>query len=155
MVLSTILEKYQMDKNILDGILKKYKAQPLGYGYIDIIVTRDNYKDFISDLVTIGYKIVSVSWWAWCEDKSRNAYELGGPIIVFSKGWFSEIPMDVDDFSFSADAAKERIIKEVINKIETKTISFSDQTVCFKESNWLTPAIWLDVPHNWRNKYST
>jgi hypothetical protein len=73
--------------------------------------------------------------------------------VFFYKGWFSEIPVEVDDFNFSADMTKENIIKEIIEKIETKTISFSEETVSFKESNWLTPAIWLDVPDDWRNKY--
>jgi hypothetical protein len=144
-----------MDKTKPDNILENHKEQPVGHGYIDIIVSRDNYKDFISDLVTNGYKIESVSWWEWCEKNKENEYGLGGPESIFYKGWFSEIPVNVDDFRFSADTTKENIIKEVLNKIETKTISFSDVTVTFKTSNWLTPAIWLDVPDDWRNKYST
>lgn len=143
-----------MDKTTLDNILEKHKAQPVGHGYIDIIVSRDNYKDFISVLVTTGYKIARVSWWEWCEGKQENNYGLGGPESVFYKAWFSEISVNVDDFDFSADTKKESIIKEVLNKIETKTISYSDETITFKESNWLTPAIWLDVPDDWRNKYS-
>jgi hypothetical protein len=143
-----------MDKRTLDNILEKHKAQPVGHGYIDIIVSRDNYKDFISDLVTTGYKIVSVSWWEWCEDKKENKYGLGGSESVFYKGWFSEIPVNVDDFSFSADMTKENIINDVLNKIESKSLSFSDETVRFKDNNWLTPAIWVDVPDDWRNKYS-
>ena len=143
-----------MDRNTLDDILEKQKAQPVGHGYIDIIVSRDNYMDFVSDLVTNDFKIKSVSWWEWRADKKQNEYGLGGPESIFYKGWFSEIPVDVDDFNFSVDTAKENIIKEIIEKIEKKTISFSNETVTFKESNWLTPAIWLDVPDDWRNKYS-
>ncbi len=143
-----------MDKTTLDNILEKHKAQPVGQGYVDIIVSRDNYKDFISDLVTSGYKIDSVSWWEWCVEKKENEYGLGGPESVFFKGWFSEIPVNADDFSFSAETTKESIIQEILTKIETKTISFSDDTVTFKASNWLTPAILLDVPEDWRNTYS-
>lgn len=72
-----------MDKTTLDKILEKHKAQPVGQGYIDIIVSRDNYKDFISDLVTSGHKIDSVSWREWCEDEKENEYGLGGPESVF------------------------------------------------------------------------
>lgn len=143
-----------MDKSTLDNILEKHKAQPVGHGYIDIIVSRDNYKDFISDLVTSGYKIDCVSWWEWCEDRKENEFGLGGPKSIFYKGWFSEIPVNVDNFNFSADTTKENIIHEILTKIETKIISFSGKTVTFKASNWLIPAIWLDVPDNWRNKYS-
>jgi hypothetical protein len=62
--------------------------------------------------------------------------------------------VDVDDFNFSADTTQESIIQEILKKIETKTISFFDETVTFNQNNWLTPAIWLDVPDDWRNKYS-
>jgi hypothetical protein len=143
-----------MDKLILDDIFEKHKAQPVGHGYIDIIISRDNYKDFVSELVTEGFKIKSVSWWEWCPDKKENEYGLGGPDSIFYNGWFSEIPVDVDDFNFSEDTTKENIIHEILKRIETKTISFSDETVTFNQSNWLTPAIWLDAPGDWRNKYS-
>lgn len=143
-----------MDKNILDDILEKHKAQPVGHGYIDIIVSRDNYKDFVFNLVTNGFKIESISWWEWCADKKENEYGLVGPESIFYKGWFSEIPVDVDDFKFLADTSQENVIKKILKKIDTKTISFSDKTVTFNRSNWLTPAIWLDVPDEWRNKYS-
>ena len=143
-----------MDKTTLDYILEKHKAQPVGHGYIDIIVSRGNYKDLVSDLVTNDFKIESISWWEWCPDKKENEYGLGGPESIFYNGWFSEIPVDVDHFNFLTDTTKEDIIQGILNKIETKTISFSDDTITFNQSNWLTPAIWLDVPDDWRNKYS-
>ena len=144
-----------MDKITLDDILEKHKAQPVGHGYIDIIVSRGNYQDFIADIVTNGFLIKSVSWWEWCADKSESEYGLGGPESVFYNGWFSEIPVDVDDFNFSTDTTSEKIISTILNKIDTKIISFSDETVVFNKSNSLTPAIWLDVPDTWRNKYCT
>jgi hypothetical protein len=142
-----------MDKKILDDLLEKHKAQPVGHGYIDIIVSRDNYKDFVSELVANDFKIESISWWEWCADKEEGKYGLGGPESVFYNGWFSEIPLNVDDFNFSADTSKEDVIQEILKSIETKTISFSNETVTFDQSNWLIPAIWLDVPDDWRNKY--
>jgi hypothetical protein len=124
----------------------------VGQGYIDIIISRDNYKDFVSALVKKGFKVKSVSWWEWCPDKKENEYGLGGPESIFYQGWFSEIPVDIDDFYFLTDASNDQIIEEIINKIETKTLSFSDETVTFSNTDWLTPAIWLDVPDDWRNK---
>ena len=142
-----------MDKTKLDEILDKHKAQPVGHGYIDIIVCRDNYKDFIIDIVNNGFKIESVSWWEWCADKKENEYGPGGPKSIYYNGWFSEIPTNVDDIIVSIGATNENIISEIVKRIETKTISFSDETVTFTKSKWLTPAIWLDVPDDWRNKY--
>lgn len=143
-----------MNKIILDNILDKHNAQPVGHGYIDIIIPRDNYREFVTELVINGFKIRSVSWWGLCEDKAESEYGLGGPKSFFSQGWFSEIPINIDDFNFSSDTTLEDVIKEIIIKIETKTISFSDEIVQFNNSNWLTPAIWLDVPKDWRNKYN-
>jgi hypothetical protein len=143
-----------MDKRTLDDILEKQKAQPVGHGYIDIIVSRNNYKDFVADLITNDFKIKSVSWWEWRADKKEDEYGLGGPESIFYNGSFSEIPVDVDDFNITTETTKENTINEIIEKIESKIISFSDEKVKFSESTWLTPAIWLDVPDDWRNKYS-
>jgi hypothetical protein len=143
-----------MDKSVLDNILEKHKAQPVGHGYIDIIVSRENYKDFVFDLVTHGFKIESISWWEWCANNTENNYGLGGPKSIFYEGWFSEIPVNVDDLNFPASADNNSIVKQILSAIENKTIPFSDETVKFSDSNWMTPAIWLDVPKDWRNKHS-
>jgi hypothetical protein len=72
-----------MDKNTLDDILEKQKAQPVGHCYIDIIVSRDNYKVFVSALVTNDFEIKSISWWEWCAARKENEHGLGGPESIF------------------------------------------------------------------------
>jgi hypothetical protein len=144
-----------MDKILLDNIIEKHKVQPVGWGYIDLLVSRDNYEAFISDLVINGFKIDSVSWWEWCEQKNENKYGLGGPESLFHDGWFAEIPVTVDEFDFLEESTSEHIIKVVLGKIEAKTISFSGEIAKFSNSKWMTPAIWLDVPNEWRNKHNT
>jgi hypothetical protein len=138
-----------MDKTKLDEIIEKHKAQPVGHGYIDIIVSRKNYKDFISDLVNYEYKVRGISWWEWCEKEKENEYGLGGPKSFYYDGWFSEIPIDIDDIVL--DEKTKNAVGQIVDKIEAKTISFRDETVTFKQNSWLTPAIWLDVPNDWRN----
>jgi len=142
-----------MDKERLDEIIEKHKAQPVGHGYIDIIVTRNNYKGFISDLVNNGYKIESISWWEWCPDESKCNYGVGGPKSNSYKGWFSELPIDVNDLNLPDDLIKDQIIFEIINAIETKTITYPDETLTFEHDKCLTPGFWLGVPDDWRNKY--
>ena len=143
-----------MDKIKLDEILVKHKAQPVGHGYIDIIVSRNNYRGFVTDLVSNSYKVENISWWEWCPDGEESEYGLGGPESNFYKGWFSELSIDVDDLKLSTDLNKDELIIEIINRIETKTIDFPNETVTFELNKWLTPALWLDVPDHWRNKYS-
>jgi hypothetical protein len=46
-----------MHKETLDKLLRLHKAQPVGNGYIDIIVKHETYKSFIVDLITYGFKI--------------------------------------------------------------------------------------------------
>lgn len=142
-----------MDKTKLDEILDKHKAQPVGNGYIDIIVGRDNYNDLVTDIINSGFKIKSISWWEWCPGKKVNEYGLGGPESIYYNGWFSELPIGLDEIIFSTAATNETIIKEIVNRIETKTISFLNETVAFNKNAWLTPAVWLDVPDEWRNQY--
>lgn len=142
-----------MTKIKLDEIIEKHKAQPVGHGYIDIIIARDNYQDFVSELVKNGYVIESISWWEWCPGEKESNYGLGGPKSIFYDGWFSEIPCDIDNLIFDKEAKAETIIQLIINNIETKEISFSDEVVTFKQSLWLTPAIWLEVPDDWRNTF--
>ena len=138
-----------MNKGQLDELLEKHKAQPVGHGYIDIIVNQDNYKSFITDLIQYGYGIKSISWWEWCPGDKESDYGLGGPKSRYYDGWFSELSIDVDDIEVN----EEKQIEEIIKAIETKSISFHDETVKFKQNDWLIPGIWLDVPDDWRNEY--
>jgi hypothetical protein len=141
----------QMDKGRLDMLLESHKAQPVGHGYIDIIVSRENYKAFVEDLVLNGYKIESLSWWEWCPGDKKNEYGLGGPRSRYYDGWFSELSVQVDDIELPEDDAIQ--IEKLISAIENKSISFSNERVMFKQHTWLTPGIWLNVPDEWRNQY--
>jgi hypothetical protein len=142
-----------ISKEKLDEILELNKAQPVGNGYIDIIVSRENYDHFIRDLIENGYSIESISWWEWCPNDKKNEYGLGGPRSKYYTGWFAELPIDLDDFNFSEEMENEEIIKEIIKRIEAKTISYLGEILTFNQNKWLTPALWLDVPQDWTNKY--
>jgi len=143
-----------MNKLILDDIIERHKAQPVGHGYIDIIVSRENYKDFVADLINNDYIIESISWWEWCQNENESEYGLGGPESVYFNGWFSELSVEVDDFQLDNSLNKQTQIEEIVQKIETKKISFPTETITFHQKDWLTPAIWLRVPDDWRNKKS-
>jgi hypothetical protein len=96
-----------MDKERLDTILELHKAQPVGHGYIDIIVSRENYGLFISDLIKNGFIIESISWWEWCQDGKECNYGLGGPQSIYYDGWFAELPIEVDDISIDESFTNE------------------------------------------------
>ena len=143
----------KMSQEHLDNILIENKAQPVGSGYIDIIVNRENYSNLVRDLIENEFEISTISWWEWCEKDDECNYGLGGPKSDYYDGWFAEIPSNVDDLKLG-DLNHQESIEKVIKLIESKTIDFSDEKVNFKTSNWMTPGLWLNVPNKWKNKKS-
>lgn len=142
-----------MDQGKLNDILERHKAQPVGNGYIDIIVSRDNYKAFVSELVHNDYVVNGITWWEWCTAGPQSNYGLGGPVSKYYPGWFSELSINADDLTLANNLPVDERIEEIIKRIETKVISFPDETLSFKLSKWLTPALCLDVPGEWRNNF--
>ncbi len=142
-----------MNKEKLDQILEKYKAQPVGWGYIDIIVMRENAQDFIREVIAQDIRIGGISWWAYYPRMDMNLeLGLGGPISLFYPGWFSEIYVS-DGF----DSIEEKFLskreeeKNIMRIIENKVVTLGVTKFHYKEQKALTPAFWLDVPKDWRN----
>jgi len=132
-----------MLKEDLDDLLEKSKAQPVGWGYIDCIIKPDNVTEFVNKLTEMDIRISALTWWCDCTDKKMNhdgcPHGMGGPDSRFYDGWFSEMPWDYvrcDDFEDNT---------EVLNYIFSNFPQSEDYLPC------LIPALWLDVPDDWRN----
>lgn len=138
------------DKLQLDSIIERYKAQPVGWGYIDIIVRRENYKEFLNEVIHAGFSITCITWWECIENKRlKNRFWYWWPIsIYYSDTWFSELCHWYDEINYPIDTVENlyQIIenKRILNHAEQPLISFLDDI-------WLTPAFWIDVPDSWRN----
>ena len=137
-----------MDQIELNKLLLKHKAQPVGDGYIDIIVLRENFKSFILDLYEHKFKVTYISWWEWCFENEPSIYGMGGVRSYFYDGWFSELPISGDEIK-----VKDKDLNFINSCIENKTIIFQNEIITFKYNQWLTPAVWLDVPRDWKNEY--
>ncbi len=138
-------------KELLDKLLQDYKAQPVGNGYIDIIVMRDNYNSLAEKLLSSGFEISAISWWEYLDDVNKpNTYGMGGPISKYYSGWFSETCTDLDELSNLNDPNKklEKLIKTIENKVLGK---YGKTIVSYKNSPSLTPAFWLEVDKEWTN----
>lgn len=140
-------------KDKLDSLLEKHLAQPVGHGYIDIIVSRDLYKSFAKDVLELGINIKSISWWEYIESQDEEGkYGLGGPTSKFFPGWFSELTIDVDDIDIYETYTLK--LDVIVDLIENKEIEFADgEKISYKKHKFLTPAFWLEVPNNWRNNF--
>ncbi|MCP4178629.1 MAG: hypothetical protein GY756_12770 [bacterium] len=163
--LSTLNEEKQKQ---LDLLIDKYKAFPVGTGYIDIITPRDKYVDFINELTELDLVVSSVSW--WCNASKENKKKYGcphgyaGPKTQF--GWFSEI---INEFDNVEEIEQQNFIKlnstlnkDVIKKINDKAIRIiknkkttantNGNILSFQKTQCLTPGIWVKVPDEWRSR---
>jgi len=71
---------------------------------------------------------------------------MGGPISKYFIGCFREISIDYDIIHFTQN--KMEYNKSIMELIENKT--FDEYS--YRNYKTLTPAFWIDVPENWKNK---
>ncbi|MBT2788255.1 MULTISPECIES: hypothetical protein [unclassified Halomonas] len=136
------------DKISLDALLDEYKAQPVGDGYIDIIVSRENYRPFASALIKNGFIVEAISWWEYLESTNQpSTYGMGGPTSKYYPGWFAETCTDLDTIPVPSDS-----LSTIIEVVEGKVLGeYDGHLVSFETSHSLTPAFWLNVDENWKN----
>lgn len=126
-------------KKKLDALLGKYQVQPVGWGYIDAIVTMDNIEGFIEELTALKIRITTLTW--WCHYDSCHVDEPhggGGPHSWYYDGWFSEmyhIPVKL----FSDNS-------EVLPYIRVHLGQAPEIPDC------CVPGLWLKVPKRWHNQ---
>lgn len=147
-------------------LFSKYKVQPVGKGYIDCIVMKDNLEEFIKEITTLGIMITDVSWWCYVNTTNNESNEcphgMGGPTSIYFDGWFSELQNDF----FEADGGKVNTILESYDKnsiysLNTLTIDgiknmlnkpFKYTPNDYIEGNkCVIPGLWLLVPDDWES----
>ncbi len=148
----------------LDELLVKYKGQPAGIGYWDIITPRDNYISFIDELTELEIAIESVSWWCHCSPENEKKYGcphgMGGPLCNYFDGWYSEMP-DYD--KIIVDAKFDSTVLDInsnalfiIKNKKTREYHFPENrgvfSLDFKKDTCFTPGLCLFVPEDWKNK---
>lgn len=135
-----------IEKEDLDRILVLHKAQPVGTGYIDIIVKREYVHALIQNLISKGIRITGITWWEYIDSfPKKPKYGMGGPKSKFFEGRFAELCLSDDEVSTNEE-------NEILKMITNKEIHFSDGDVIkYKEQECLTPALWLEVPSDWEN----
>ncbi|WP_214629716.1 hypothetical protein [Paenibacillus agaridevorans] len=143
----------------IEKILEKYKSQPVGYGYIDLITHFDQIENLINELTSIGVAINGVTWWCHTNEDNKKLYNcphgLGGPSSIFFNGWFSEMGPDYESFDptqevydqFEAEMVTQGEIN-ILNESVRRYIKDFKKNDLFEDCFY--PAIWLHVPREWR-----
>jgi hypothetical protein len=138
-------------------LLSKYKVQPVGNGYIDMITSNEQVVNFVNELTTNHLIVEGVTWWCHCTEKSKEKlgcpHGMGGPISDNYDGWFSEtqIPMfltlnDIENITLKRTVDDIKPINDVLIKYIKEEFPKSDFYI-----ECLVPALWLLVPDDWES----
>ncbi|WFA82699.1 hypothetical protein [Paenibacillus amylolyticus] len=148
----------------LESSIHEYKVQPVGNGYIDCIVMKDNLRKFVKDLSTIGIFVSDVTWWCYVNPNNESSecpHGMGGPVSEYYEGWFSELQNE------SYEVNKKETVSimknhdtQLIYSINDKTLDKIDTILkvpfCYTPTEYIEankcviPAVCLTVPDEWK-----
>lgn len=141
----------------IDALLRDYKAQEVGNGYIDLILPLEHATELIDKLTFESIAVEAISWWCHCTPESQQTlgcpHGMGGPRSRYFEGWFSELGEVVPTLELLSEPAKldvKNLFHEVqsINDEAKKHLSECQNVAWY--SPCLFPALWLCVPKEWR-----
>jgi hypothetical protein len=153
--------RHQLQADI-ERILEKYRAQPVGSGYIDLILNCDDATKLIDELASLNIAVQRLTWWCHCTPESELKlgcpHGYGGPRNRLGIGWFSEC-VNYSDFVLTEQGARfdDSSIEpnELADACKQLTINYLQNTL--PNENFYSPClhtgIWLYVPKDWRRKY--
>jgi len=151
-------ERFQ---SAIETLLEKHQAQPVGIGYIDLILKKENALHLISELTNLSVAVYSLTW--WCHFTLETASQLGcphgygGPSDKFGEGMFSEcVYPDFDVFELPEPIDENSLSVEVfVDKCNTLVVDYLQNILPTEKfySPCLYPGLWLRVPDVWKRKY--
>ena len=146
----------------IEGLLEKYQVQPVGTGFIDLILEKGISLNLIGELTELSVAVENLSWWCNVTPENKLKYGCphgyGGPIKKHGKGFFSEcaqypdfeilrLPDPVNEYEMSPKAFADKC-----NLLATDYIKNIFPTESFY-SPCLYVGIWIYVPSDWKRKY--
>lgn len=156
-------------KEVIEGLeklMRLYKVEPVGNGFIDCIVMKNKLEEFIIEVSNLGLLVAAASWWCYVNSNESEhtgcPHGMGGPCSTYYGGWLSELQNDIYELD-------EGIIKDILalynkqsiytaniktlNKIKSiLEIPFRYTPTEYIDSNkCVNPGLWLLVPNNWKN----
>ena len=142
----------------LDRMLETFAVQPVGTGYIDIIVPLPKYEQFLAALTTLGIAAHAVTLWCTASETNKQIYGcphgMGGP--VHNGVWFSEIcerdPFDVQDHGIGIEQSHLDPFA-LAQECNSLTLAFVSNGIKDRPeySPCLAPGFWLAVPDSWQS----
>lgn len=148
----------ELKQREIESIMERYKTEPVGTGYIDIITPNKYIDEFIEEITNINVAIECVTWWCHCSDTNEKQYGcphgMGGPKSDYYDGWYSEMGFEFETFEIPSDKFQkldpdENLYENIktINELIREYVM--DLSKARGYSKCLTPAFWLRVPEEW------
>lgn len=148
----------------LERILTFYNVEPVGSGYIDCIVMRDNLKLFIDEITALGILITDVSWWCYVDPVNSTGcpHGMGGPKSKYYEGWFSELQNDMYEVDMEkVDSITNYYDKQSVNSTNIQTLEnienilkvpfrYTPTDYIHGNNKCVMPGIWMLVPDDWK-----
>ncbi len=142
----------------IESLMQKYMTQPVGDGYIDVIVLRQDAPRLLDELEQLPVAVVGASWWCLADNllAAGCPHGYGGPLNRFGRGWFSECVQyknfDVSEFGISLQADLSTRPHELAKMCNRALKSYLETTFLTEPfySPCLQPGLWLHVPDEWR-----
>lgn len=142
----------------INHLLEKYQAQPVGNGYIDVIIDRANVFAFLDELTTLGIAVDAVTWWCHYTPLSKETlgcpHGMGGPINKFGEGRFSEcehypvFDVQAQGVNFKSTGVNAHVLSQQANQLVHNYLTTEWQHEPFY-SDCLRPGLWLHLPLDW------
>jgi hypothetical protein len=152
-------EKFQI---AIESLLEKYQVQPVGDGFIDLILDKNISLALIQEFTKLHVAVERLTWWCHVTSETKNElgcpHGMGGPQDVYSEGWFSEC-VGYSDFvvleflnPLDENSMPPEIFTTKCNELVTNYIKNTFPFEGFY-SPCLYVGLWLRVPDDWKRKY--
>lgn len=147
----------------LETLFRKHKVEPIGNGYIDCIIQKNNLKAFINEISSLGIIINTCSWWCYVNPNDINTgcpHGMGGPKSDYYERWYSELEndfcsIDEDGLNTALNLFNKEFVYlfnmkmlDRINKM-LKTPFRYTPTEFIDGNKCVTPGLWILVPDDW------
>lgn len=148
---STLKRNQETVQKNLDRLIDEFDGIPVGNGYIDIIILRERYVDFINRLTELHLAIECISWWCHATDENIGKFGcphgFGGPMTQF--GWFSEMCEYHDIDKDAIGHLENEYTSESVRRINEMAAKMIMDNLAFQKRICLTPGFWIRVPDDW------
>jgi hypothetical protein len=147
-------------QSAIETLLEKYKVLPVGAGYIDLILDREDAVDLVDELASIPIALRQISWWCHCTGTSSGSgcpHGGGGPKIGSGPAYFSEcyqhphFNLQERGVDFESPFMAPRMLAGKAREAAANYLLLELPKQEFF-SPCLTPGLWLEVPEAWKRK---